>query len=152
MIKNLYCCFSIKIQYSKGSLKRRLRSAWGSFQIMLIEVLKISEKWYVLILSTGGRLNSYKNFGWYSIQLRCLCVCVCVCVCVCGGVGVEGWVKTLKNIKNHSLKLAKVFIIGFYSNTSQYSGAIKACKKFVCPVRSRMNELRENSWQNFFFR
>ena len=48
--------------------------------------------------------------------------------------------KTLKDIKNHSLKLAKMFSqysIPFkanallYSNDSHYSGAIKDCKKFA---------------------
>ena len=51
-------------------------------------------------------------------------------------------VKTLKDITNHSLKLAKVFSrqsVPFnantllYSNDSQYSGAIKTCKKFASP-------------------
>ena len=48
--------------------------------------------------------------------------------------------KRLKDIVNHSLKQAKVFSQGpipfkvnalLYSNTSQYSGAMKACKKLA---------------------
>ena len=50
--------------------------------------------------------------------------------------------KTLKDIRNDSLKLAKVFSqqptlfkanASFYSNTTQHYGAIKACKKFASP-------------------
>ena len=44
-------------------------------------------------------------------------------------------VKTVNNITNHLLKLAKAFfmiaIASVYSNASQYSGAIKACRKFA---------------------
>ena len=56
--------------------------------------------------------------------------------------------KTLKNISNHSLKLAIVFSqwpipfkanISLHSNAFQYSGAIKACKKSASFV-SRSNK------------
>ena len=43
-------------------------------------------------------------------------------------------VKTVKDIKNHLLKLEKMFFTvakaSVYSNDSQYSGASKVCKKF----------------------
>ena len=56
--------------------------------------------------------------------------------------------KTLTNISNHSLKLAIVFSkwpipfeanTSLYSNASQYSGDIKACKKFA-PFVSRSDK------------
>ena len=49
--------------------------------------------------------------------------------------------KTLEYIENHSLELAQVFSewsipfkdnVSLYSNASQYSGDIKACKKLAC--------------------
>ena len=52
--------------------------------------------------------------------------------------------RTLKDTRNNSLKLAKVFSqqpilfknnVSLHSNASQYSGAIKASKKFASPIK-----------------
>ena len=57
--------------------------------------------------------------------------------------------KTLKDIRNHSLKLAKVFSqqpilfkvnASLYSNASQHPGAIKVCRKFASPIREHQQK------------
>ena len=57
--------------------------------------------------------------------------------------------KTLKVIRNYSLKLAKVFPqypfpfkanVSLYSDTFQYSAGIKTCKKFTSPKRKHQQK------------